>query len=72
MMAQRHAATVLAVDGELVFDKLTANSAPILTLTHNHNLRSFIKRVSLAHQVGFVEVWGRDVNQKAVKAWPGR
>lgn len=67
MMAQRHAATVLAVDGELVFDKLTANSAPILTLTHNHNLRSFIKRVSLAHQVGFVEVWGRDVNQKAVK-----
>lgn len=67
VMAQRHGATVLAVDGELIFDKLADNTAPILTLTHNNNLRSFIKRVSLAHQVGFVEIWGRDVNQKAVK-----
>ena len=67
ILAQRHGATLMAVNGELIFDKLAGNSAPILTLTHNHNLRSFIKRVSLAHQVGFVEIWGRDVNQKAVK-----
>lgn len=67
IMAQRHGATLMAVDGELVFDKLANDSSPILTLTHNSNLRSFIKRVSLAHQVGFVEIWGRDVNQKAIK-----
>jgi len=67
LMAQRHGATLLAVDGKLIFDKLITSSSPILTLTHNSNLISFTKRVSMAHQVGFVEVWGRDLNQKAIK-----
>ena len=67
MMAQRHGATLLYSNGELIFDQVTASAAPVMTLTHNSNLRSFTKRVSLAHQVGFVEIWGRDVNQKAIK-----
>ena len=67
MLAQRHGATLMSSNGELIFDKLTENSSPVLTLTHNANLRSFFRRVSMAHQIGFVEIWGRDVNQKAIK-----
>lgn len=67
LMAQRHGATLMASDGQLIFDTLTASSAPILALTQNSSLTRFTKRVSMAHQVGFVEIWGRDLNQKAVK-----
>jgi len=67
MMAQRYGATMFAVDGELIFDNVAAKTAPILTLTLGKSVRNFTRRVSLAHQVGSVEVLGRDVNQKAVK-----
>lgn len=67
LMAQRYGMTLLAVDGELIFDNLLSKSSPILTLAQNGGLHSFSKRVSLAGQVGKVEVWGRDVNQKPIK-----
>ncbi len=67
MMAERYGATLLAVDGELIFDTLAAKTSPIVTLTLGSSLRRFSKRVSLAHQVGKVEVLGRDINQKPVK-----
>ena len=67
MMAERYGATLFAVDGELIFDDVMSKTSPILTLTLGKSLRIFNRRVSLAHQVGKVEVMGRDVNQKAVK-----
>lgn len=67
MMAERYGATLFAVDGELIFDKVLTKTSPILTLTIGKSIRSFTRRLSLAHQVGKVEVMGRDVNQKAVK-----
>ncbi len=67
LLAGRYGATLFAVDGELIFDSIVSRTTPILTLTGGVNLRSFTKRVSLAHQVGKVEVWGRDVNHKAIK-----
>ncbi|MBQ9459208.1 MAG: phage late control D family protein [Oscillospiraceae bacterium] len=67
MMAQRYGATLFVVDGEIVFDTVTAKTAPILTLTIGKSVSRFIKRVSLAHQVGKVEVIGRDINEKAVQ-----
>lgn len=66
MMAQRYGATLFAVDGELIFDNVVTKTSPILTLTVGRSIKRFSKRVSLAHQVGKVEVTGRDVNQKAV------
>ena len=67
LMAQRYGMSLFAVAGELVFDDVGSKTSPILTLKMGQGLHSFQKRVSLAHQVGKVEVWGRDVNQKAVK-----
>ena len=67
MMAERYGASLLSVDGELIFDTLVTKTSPIVTLTVGKSLRRFTKRVSLAHQVGKVEVLGRDVNQKPVK-----
>ena len=67
MMAERYGATLLAIDGELIFDNIITKTSPILTLTVGKSIRRFTKRVSLAHQVGKVEVQGRDVNQKPVK-----
>ena len=67
MLAERYGASLFAVDGELIFDTVVTKTSPILTLTIGKSIRSFTRRVSLAHQVGKVEVMGRDVNQKAVK-----
>ena len=72
MMAQRYGASLFAVDGELIFDKVITKTSPILTLTIGKNVKSFTKRVSLAHQIGKVEVLGRDVNQKPVKGEASR
>ena len=71
-MAQRYGASILAVAGELIFDDVISKTAPIVTLTLGKSIRRFSKRVSLAHQVGKVEVWGRDVNQKAIKGTASR
>jgi phage protein D len=67
MMAERYGATCFAVGGELIFDTVTAKTSPIITLTIGKSVRKFSKRISLAHQVGTVEVWGRDINEEAVK-----
>ena len=67
LMAQRCGASLFVVDGEMIFDSVTSGTTPILTLTIGKSVRHFQKRVSLAHQVGKVEVWGRDENQKAIK-----
>ena len=67
LMAQRCGVTLFALDGELIFDSVVSRSTPLLTLSLGKGLFSFKKRVSLAHQVGKVEIWGRDVNQKAIK-----
>ena len=67
LLAQRYGASLFAVDGELIFDTVIEQSAPILTLHLGKELHSFSKRVSMAHQVGKVKIYGRDVNQKAVK-----
>ena len=66
MMAERYGASLLAVNGELIFDNVMTKTSPIVTLTLGRSIRRFSKRVSLAHQVGKVEVLGRDVNLKAV------
>ena len=67
LMAQRYGASLFAVNGELIFDNVMTKTSPILTLTIGRNLRSFTRRVSLAHQVGKVEIFGRDVNQNAIQ-----
>lgn len=67
LLGQRYGATLMAVGGELIFDTLMDQSKTILTLTMGQNLQRFQKRMSLAHQVGQVEIFGRDVNQKAIK-----
>ena len=67
LLAQRYGASLFAVDGELIFDDVASDTKPLIKLAVGAGLRSFTKRVSLAHQVGRVEVWGRDVNQKPIK-----
>ena len=67
LMAQRYGATLFVVDGELIFDTVADQTSPIITLQLGRELQCFTKRVSMARQVGKVEIYGRDVNQKAVK-----
>ena len=67
MMAQRYGASLFAINGELIFDNVITRTSPILTLTVDKSILSFTRRVSLAHQVGKVEIIGRDVNQKAIQ-----
>lgn len=67
LLAGRYGASLFAVDGELIFDDVASDTKPLIKLAVGAGLRSFTKRVSLAHQVGRVEVWGRDVNQKPIR-----
>ena len=67
LLAQRYGASVFNVDGEMIFDTVVERTSPLLTLEMGRGLEFFQKRVSLAHQVGKVEIWGRDVNQKSIK-----
>ncbi len=67
LMARRYGMSLFAVDGELIFDDVVSNTKPIITLGVQNGLRNFRKRVSLGRQLGTVEVWGRDVNQKPIK-----
>ena len=68
LMAQRCGASLLVIDGEMIFDTVATKTTPIIKLTLNKNVSDFQKRVSLAHQVGAVEVVGRDVNHKLIKS----
>ena len=67
LMAQRCGVSLFVLDGEMIFDNVISHTTPILFLNLNKGMISFQKRVSLAHQVGRVEVWGRDVKQKEIK-----
>ncbi len=72
LMARRYGMSLFAVDGELIFKDVISFTSKIITLGVRNGLRSFTKRVSLGHQVGKVEVWGRDVNQKPIKGTADR
>ena len=67
LLAARYGMTLFVLSGEMIFDNVAGQTSPILTLTLGTNLKSFEKRVSLARQVGKVEIRGRDVNQKPIK-----
>ena len=69
LMAQRYGMSLFCVAGELIFDNVASNNSPILTLHMGKHLHGFKKRVSLAHQVGKVEIWGRDISQKPIKGY---
>ncbi|MDR3766862.1 MAG: hypothetical protein Q3Y08_07490 [Butyricicoccus sp.] len=66
-MANRYGASLFVINGEIIFDDMLTNTKPLIKLGIRGGLRNFTKRVSLAHQVGKVEIWGRDVNQKPIK-----
>ena len=65
LMARRYGASLLVVDGEMIFDTAIDNDKEILALTLGVGLNRFSKRVSLAHQVGKVEIYGRGCEPEA-------
>ena len=67
VLGQRYGASLFVINGELIFDNVLKKTAPILTLTVGKSVGAFSRRVSLAHQVGKVEIQGRDVNFKPIK-----
>ena len=67
LLAQRYCMSLFAVAGELIFDNVVGNSSPLISLTVGAGLLDFQKRMSLQGQVGEVEIWGRDENQKFIK-----
>ena len=66
-LAARYGVTLAVVDGEIIFKNLASSTSPVVTLTMGKDLLSFSRKVSLAHQVGKVEIWGRDKNQGFLK-----
>lgn len=66
LLAKRYCVSLLAVDGELIFDDVRKGGS-LITLTAGAGLLEFHKRTSLQGQVGKVEIWGRDVNQAFIK-----
>ncbi len=72
MLAVRYGATLFVVDGEMIFDDVAANTTPILTLKLGNVLRSFEKRVSLAHQVGKVTIRGRSLEMGPISGTASR
>ena len=67
LLAQRYCMSLFSVAGELIFDNVVSNSTPLISLTVGMGLLSFQRRLSLRGQVGEVEIWGRDENQKFIK-----
>ena len=67
VLAERYCMSLLAIDGELIFDNVIKYSTPLLDLTVGAGLLDFQKRYSLQGQVGEVEIWGRDKDQKFIK-----
>lgn len=66
LLAARFGATLFVISGEMIFDNVAAQTSPILTLPLGGGLKAFEKRISLTHQVGKVEIQGRDINQKSI------
>lgn len=58
--------SLMDIQGELIFSDLIGNTSPIITLTLGAGLLSFHKRISLQHQLGKIEVRGKDINQKRI------
>lgn len=67
LLAQRYCMSLFSVAGELIFDNVVSNSSPLISFTVGMGLLSFERRLSLQGQVGEVEIWGRDENQKFIK-----
>lgn len=67
LLAERYCMSLLAVDGELIFDDVSSNTKSLLTLTIGAGLLEFGTRQSLRGQVGRVEVWGRDEKQQFIQ-----
>ena len=67
LLSQRYCMSLFSVAGELIFDNVITNSSPLISLTAGMGLLGFERRLSLRGQVGEVEIWGRDVNQKFIK-----
>lgn len=67
LLAQRYCMSLFSVAGELIFDNVVSSSSPLISLTVGMGLLSFKRRLSLQGQVGEVEIWGRDENQKFIK-----
>ena len=67
LVAARYGAVLFAIDGELIFDDMLSNTTALMTLGVQAGLRSFSRRVSLAHQIGKVIIKGRDDNQAPIE-----
>ena len=67
VLAERYCMNLLAVDGELIFDNVIKYTTSLIDLTVGAGLLDFQKRYSLQGQVGQVEIWGRDENQRFIK-----
>lgn len=66
-LAERYCMNVFCVDGEMIFDDVVSSDKPLIKLTVGAGLLRFGRRMSLRGQVGEVEIWGRDENQKFIK-----
>ena len=67
LLAERYCMSLFSVAGELIFDNVVSNSSPLISLTVGMGLLDFQKQLSLHGQVGEVEIWGRDENQKFIQ-----
>ena len=67
LLSERYCMSLFSVAGELIFDNVVSNSSPLISFTVGMGLLNFQRRLSLRGQVGEVEIWGRDVNQKFIK-----
>ena len=68
LMAQRYGMSLFVAAGEMIFDNVAGTTTPVVALKLGEQVHGFQKRVTLAHQVGKVEIRGRDVNQKLIKS----
>lgn len=66
LLAERYCMSLFCVDGELIFDDVIGSDKPLIRLTVGAGLLEFGTRQSLRGQVGSVEIWGRDENQKFI------
>lgn len=67
LLSQRYCMSLFSVAGELIFDNVVGSSSPLISLTVGMGLLDFRRRLSLRGQIGEVEIWGRDENQKFIK-----
>ena len=66
LLGRMYGLTLINIRGELIFSDLISDSTSLISLTLGAGLLSFRRRTSLEHQVGKVEIRGKDVNQKPI------